>query len=1683
MRFWNSLAITGWLFAGSAYAAECLDVFPDPAASYAAASEIRFQLNSKLIGSDGELTFNTIVDNSRGNSCDTQPCTSGPASSANLSLESFRFSSASRDYIVRANTSRNLRAGDYDDITMQNNAELILNTQNGIYLIDTLNAGLNSTVELEGGEYWIRSLVLEQGASIIVTGTIPTTIYVENARFKLNSRINAEQSPANLTLIAYDDVRFDQGSRANGYFYAVNDMQLQLNAEIVGAVNTVDLSLAQGSKITYAPTELLSADFGTTCTNSDPLPDPIGHWPFDLCTVTGAVGEITDIVGSNNGQALKGAGIEFEGKYCQAGSFEGTGDVVSIPHTDDYHLPEGAISFWFRVPDLSFSNRRAAGGMGIFSKDSTSLDDGGHLTIWVTSSGALRARQQTDVISRTIQSANLINENQWHHVTHTWGQDGIRLYVDGTEVASSSSFLGGLGFNREPIILAANAWQTGNNSSISSLLRDLFRGQIDDLKIFDDQLSAPQVMSLFNIAEGDCTTCTTDPELTAHWPMDLCSVDGSNGEVIDIVGDSHGATIGDAGTINDGKFCQAGRLAGNGAHINIPDTNAMALSSGSVSMWIKTSDLSFTNTPENGGMGLLSRDSRNFDGGGHLTIRVERDGKIKVRHQSSSQSFDVESPANAITENTWHMVTYSFGNRRMRLFVDGQLVATNASFASGIAGNNEPLILGATARISGDGESTPNQLRDFFKGEIDDVRLYRNELANADVEELYSSSGYVCVNCTGDRPVAFYQFEEEEYTGAGQILDSSANAFDGDPIGNVQPILPDVSVSCRALDVPQNFRVNEVDALNSKLDINEIGGRGTISLWYRSTNAWVGGNNRQIFDASQLANPPARNNGQDKYFFLVLRNDGRLRFAMEDNLDRDFRADTSPIRIDANEWVHIAVTWDLVNDTAQIYVNGNLQPVSINSTLRTSQIAGLGDLYFGDIGNTYVIAGGTDNSIYGQIDDVRVYNFNQTRAQVVADIADVTPCSTVTKYQIVHPEQALTCSSASVTIRACANDDCTQLSDLPTTVALSPAGWEGGDVVTFTGSTQVNLSQASAGLATLGVVTAEPSAPVECNPDCTVNFVNAGFEFFDTTNPASTSLPAIIAESDLGRVGIRALQDNNGVCGPLLEGPQNINLSYDCVSTADAPYSPNQCRANFAGIAVQGTGLAASSGTVNVEFNSDGEASLADYQYADAGRLSLNVSAVVDNVTVESGTTFLDSVPQQLTLASSAGNPQTAGEQFDLSITAIGALGSILPGYQPADMQMLLQRQSPLNSSVDGGLIYADGEQINSQLAASFIEVEAVAFTNGVYNYPQAYFEEVGTVAWDVRDLTYLGETIDASSITLGRFIPAYFEVSTIDQGTLADSCSSSFTYIGQPFGFELGMEPSVSVTARNALGNVTANYAGDTIVNDAFGNMTPDIAQIGFSDSAGYTSDSIEENKGQLAIVGQNRFDGSAEITISNTELLYPKLATSTEPFDSSVDLILSSDFFTDSDGVCFQSSYPDSCEGYTIANITGTEQRYGRLVVNNSYGPESETIFLPLSAEYFVGGSWRLNPQDSCTPITLSESASDIIVTNASVGEFEQDITGFLNDTSSSGFLNAGLSDETDILLGPPLNGAGEAIRGSVTVTLNPGTSAPWESYLNIDWNNDGIINNSDAPSGIATFGIYRGNDRTIHWREVFE
>ena len=86
-------------------------------------------------------------------------------------------------------------------------------------------------------------------------------------------------------------------------------------------------------------------------------------------------------------------------------SFDGHNDFVEIPHNDNLLLDAGSVQLWFNADDVSSRQ-------GLFSKDSTNFDDGGHLTIWVDD-GKVVVRLQSDDESYYIESNVSVEDGEW----------------------------------------------------------------------------------------------------------------------------------------------------------------------------------------------------------------------------------------------------------------------------------------------------------------------------------------------------------------------------------------------------------------------------------------------------------------------------------------------------------------------------------------------------------------------------------------------------------------------------------------------------------------------------------------------------------------------------------------------------------------------------------------------------------------------------------------------------------------------------------------------------------------------------------------------------------------------------------------------------------------------------------------------------------------------------------------------------------------------------------------------------------------------------------------------------------------------------------------------------------------------------------------------------------------------
>jgi hypothetical protein len=215
---------------------------------------------------------------------------------------------------------------------------------------------------------------------------------------------------------------------------------------------------------------------------------PMHHWRLGEGSGSPTADDsMGDLIGMYEGVTLGMTGAIMEDDDTAAGF---SGDHVAFEHSSDLELSSGTIS-------LCFKDTGAIETAGLFSKDSNGFDDGGHLTIY-TEASRVKVRMQSTSNTYTIESPT-ISANQWYNLQFTFGSGGMKLYLDGEQVASHW-YSGGLQGNQEPFAVGANTWSSGDHT-LSGMDR-YFGGDIDEVMIFDYQMSDDDVATLHAAVHG-----------------------------------------------------------------------------------------------------------------------------------------------------------------------------------------------------------------------------------------------------------------------------------------------------------------------------------------------------------------------------------------------------------------------------------------------------------------------------------------------------------------------------------------------------------------------------------------------------------------------------------------------------------------------------------------------------------------------------------------------------------------------------------------------------------------------------------------------------------------------------------------------------------------------------------------------------------------------------------------------------------------------------------------------------------------------------------------------------------------------------------------------------------------------------------------------------------------------------
>lgn len=131
-----------------------------------------------------------------------------------------------------------------------------------------------------------------------------------------------------------------------------------------------------------------------------------------------------------------------------------TTQPVIVPHDPVYQLAQGTI--W-----LEFTPDRTTGNQGLWSKDASGYDTGGHLSIMI-SDGQLRVRIQSDVASHEIIGGTVV-DSALNQAAFVWGDNGMRLYLNGSLVGSNA-YNGGIQNNTRDAAIGALTWDVGGST-------------------------------------------------------------------------------------------------------------------------------------------------------------------------------------------------------------------------------------------------------------------------------------------------------------------------------------------------------------------------------------------------------------------------------------------------------------------------------------------------------------------------------------------------------------------------------------------------------------------------------------------------------------------------------------------------------------------------------------------------------------------------------------------------------------------------------------------------------------------------------------------------------------------------------------------------------------------------------------------------------------------------------------------------------------------------------------------------------------------------------------------------------------------------------------------------------------------------------------------------------------------
>jgi hypothetical protein len=700
---------------------------------------------------------------------------------------------------------------------------------------------------------------------------------------------------------------------------------------------------------------------GGHAVGGSPVGSQVGYWKFDEGSSTSA----NDISVNSNTLTLSTATSAWtnSGKFNKAWDGNGSRYVsrsddsdFDVSATDDY-----SISMWFKSDSAS----NPAATEYIINKASATAPG---YAIYANTSGQIcfaiddDATWSPDIASCT---TNDYYDGNWHHVVGMRDyttNDKTYIYIDGQIMDSDSDSTTATLANGQSLYIGD---RDGTDNG------DEFTGDIDEVKIYRSALTYPQILTEFNhgggitlgststtsagandnsaareyCIPGDSTSCSSP---VGEWKLDEKSGTSAN----DSTGNANTGTItaGSGGWIN-GKIGSAYNFdtadtvinSGSGSTLdNLPSSGM------TIEAWIYPKSAG-----ENSLGFIVAKNSGTTPNAGWI-LRLNSTTSLTFTVDGST---DLVSTTNTslLTQNAWNHVAVSWDGvittaSSVHIYINGKeaTYATQTNGASRVDDGSSTLYIG--------NDSTSART---FDGYIDHVRIFN-----------YSrNQAQVAWDVNRGLPIARYKFDEC----------SGVTAYDTSGNGNNGTLTPGASGntttgSCNSGTSTEMWNDGTTGKFNASAgfdgtddyvtvaDANALDQTGnlTISMWVNPTAL----SNTEAELLQKGTSDDCQNYG------LALYGGTTLALLSSNSCSWSY-AGTNAV-LTTGSWQYVTATYDGTN--VRYYINGTLKD--------TVAWGGIGSANSGAL----VIGGGPSQAssdyFNGLIDDVRIYNYALTGAQI-----------------------------------------------------------------------------------------------------------------------------------------------------------------------------------------------------------------------------------------------------------------------------------------------------------------------------------------------------------------------------------------------------------------------------------------------------------------------------------------------------------------------------------------------------------------------------------------------------------------------------------------------------------------------------------------------------------------------------